>query len=703
MLDTPRPESGPALKDLARKAGIALEWTDNGGRNHSVGGATLHAMLMSMGHPCADERQCSESLQRLHVEYASPEHFPVITASAGSPVCIPFAVQRDASAVVEFETGGAVQRAIVHNAEGVAHLPPTMRPGYHRLQIGKRVLTLAIAPQRCFGVEDLAPGQRLWGLTAQIHGLRRSADGGIGDFGAVAELARNAARYKADALSLSPAHALFHADDHHFTPYSPSSRLFLNAMLADPRATFDAARVARAWASAEYGGELLALEALDLIDWPQAARARKIMLRALYDEFSVNEVLTPLDPLAADFQAFRSAGGEALELHATFEALHAVEFQRDFTKWSWRDWPAQLQDSRSSAVGAFAAANAREVSFHVFTQWLASRSMRAAQGIALDAGMRIGLVSDLAIGMNTGGSQAWSAPRDLLLGLSIGAPPDALAPHGQNWGLTTFAPHALTDRGYAPFIATLRAALRHAGGLRIDHVMGIARLWLTPEGMDASNGAYLAYPAGDLLRLIALESHRHRAIVIGEDLGTVPHGMRERLGDAGVMGMRVMQFERHDAAFNPPDWYPPAAVAMTSTHDTATTAGYWSGHDLAIRAGSNQLPPGQSLEAAIDERNRARAALWDAFCVAGVAQRDREPAPETPAGAVNASVAFLARTPTKLALLPLEDALGVIEQPNLPGTVNEHANWRRRYASLAGECLDAPEVSQRLQPLLHRE
>jgi 4-alpha-glucanotransferase len=502
-------------------------------------------------------------------------------------------------------------------------------------------------------------------------------------------------------LSLSPTHALFAADDNHFTPYSPSSRLFHNILLADPRATFDVGRVEQAQAHGADAAELARFEANELIDWPRAGRARKAMLRALFDSFRDCELLTPSHPLAADFSRFCAAGGDALEKHATFEAIHAKQFSRDFTKWHWRDWPAELRDCNSPIVRGFAASNPNEIGFHKFAQWLVDRSIRKAQGMALGAGMRIGLVSDLAVGMNDGGSHAWSAPNDLLLGLSIGAPPDPLAPRGQNWGLTNFSPHALVEAGFAPFLATLRAALRHAGGARIDHVMGVSRLWLTPDGMDANEGAYLRYPQMDLLRLLRLESRRHQAIVIGEDLGTVPDGMREQLSAAGVFGLRVLQFERREAGFNPPGWYPASAAAMPSTHDTATMAGWWSGADLETRARIDQLPLGQSLEAARSERAEERAALWNAFRFADVAARETQPPLEHTATIIDSSVAFLAKTPAQIVLLPLEEALGLVEQPNLPGTTIEHPNWRRRYPGQANGCLDN-SIAVRLRPLVER-
>ena len=242
--------------------------------------------------------------------------------------------------------------------------------------------------------------------------------------------------------------------------------------------------------------------------------------------------------MAADFERFVREGGATLREHALFEALHARH------SGNWSDWQEGWRHPGDTAIAAYLDSEAATVRYHLFLQWLTARSFAAAQTAARAAGMRIGLIGDLAIGMDRAGSHAWARQSDLLLGLSVGAPPDIFNPRGQDWGLTGFSPQALVARGFEPFLATLRAALRHAGGVRIDHIMGLMRLWLVPRGAPASEGAYLAYPVEDLLRLLALELHRHRAVVIGEDLGTVPPGFRARLRRAGIAGMDVLWFER---------------------------------------------------------------------------------------------------------------------------------------------------------------
>jgi len=290
-----------------------------------------------------------------------------------------------------------------------------------------------------------------------------------------------------------------------------------------------------------------------------------------------------------------------LQDHACFEALQLAMQPR----LGWRQWPVDLQDPGSFAVRAFADAHAEEVLYHQFLQWLTDRSLGEATAQARNAGMRIGLIGDLAVGMDPSGSHAWGNRRDVLLGLTIGAPPDLLNPTGQDWGLTSFSPRALEQNGFGPFIAMLRSTMRHFGGIRVDHAMGLSRLWLVPEGLSPADGAYLTYPVQDLMRLLALESVRHNVVVIGEDLGTVPEGFHEMMEQGGIHGMRVLWFERDQhTRFLPSRGWSNTAVAMTSTHDLPTVAGWWTGTDIEVRHRHGRLGNG------VDPKKHGASGRW---------------------------------------------------------------------------------------------
>ena len=643
--------SDEGLLHLAEAAGVMPNWRDARGDWHSVAPDTLRTVLSDLGLPAGTDAEIADSTRRVQT-VATP---PLQTMDEGETLSLP------AGAVIEREDGAP-------HAGSTAGLPP----GYHRLTSANGESVLAVAPARCFGLADAAPGTRPWGLAAQIYALRRDGDGGIGDFAALAEFAANAARHGAAAIAISPVHAQFSADPDRFSPYSPSSRLMLN-VLHTPIPQPGAAARDR--------------EAAGLVDWPGASRARLAALRQAFDD-ATPETL-------AGLAAFRAERGDALETHARFEALHAAIFSHDLSRWHWRTWPEAFRHPSRPEVTAFAHDHAEEVAFHAYVQWLAAQSLGAAQQAALSAGMPIGLVADLAVGADGGGSHCWARQSETLLGLTIGAPPDLLSITGQNWGLAAFSPRGLAQTGYAAYLEMLRAAMRYAGGIRIDHVMGLTRLWVIPDGAASRDGAYLRFPLQDLLRLIKIESHRHRAIVLGEDLGTVPEGFTTELFQAGILGMRVLWFERDDQRFFPANTWPTGVTAMTTTHDLPTVAGWWSGRDLAWREQAGQLAdPARDHQDRIADRPR----LWSAFLETGAAEGE-PPAPGDANAIAAAALRHVGHAPADFAVIPVEDALALEEQPNLPGTRDEHPNWRRRFAGAAATLLDDPATAARLTGL----
>jgi 4-alpha-glucanotransferase len=694
------------LADLARSAGIAVDWIDAAKRDQTVSPGSLRGILQALGLPCSTRAEIDES--RMGLNAAAAVSPPMITADAGSPISL--AGSRASRAKLILEDG--TQRDVMLESCGAGRvaLPTIATPGYHKLHIAEKMVTLAIAPKTCVTIDSLArdslaQGRRLWGLAVQLYGLHRPGDGGMGDGGmgdatALRLFAKSAAQHGADVIALSPTHALFSAEPGKFSPYSPSSRLAFNPLICDPAILFGADRIAAIKRELGFAGDD-DLPTDSLIDWPTAAPRKFALLRALFDTFWTDLHERPDDPRCRDFLKFRRDAGIAVESHALFEALSAERAHIDPLRSGWRDWPADLRDPASPAVAAFASAHAKDIAFHAFLQWLAQNSLAAAQAVAVASGMRVGLIADLAVGMESGGSHAWSRQSDVLVGLTIGAPPDLFNSKGQNWGLTTFSPRSLIAEAFAPFLTTLRTALGQAGGVRIDHAMGLARLWLIPEAAAASEGAYLAYPLDDLLRLIKLESLRHRAVVIAEDLGTVPADFRAKLTGAGIAGLDVLWFGRDGEGFLPPRKWRPDAVAMTSTHDLPTVAGWWKGADIDMRAQCDLLDPAESVAELKQQRGKDRTALWDAFRASGSVP-EKTPSPEDASTAVDAAIRFVAETPAPLVLLPLEDLLGVEEQPNLPGTIDEHPNWRRRYAPAAEDIFADSRVAARAQMLSRR-
>jgi 4-alpha-glucanotransferase len=670
--------TSPALSDLADAAGIAIKWRDVQGSEHEVAEPTLHAVLQALGHRTGSQSQIHESLAALR---APPDALPpLVTAQAGQNILLK---TRAARTRLRLEDGRLFDGHAEQSSSG-AVIPAILEPGYHRLEIGDQETTIAVAPERCTTLRDLLPGGRAVAIAAQIYALRRRGDAGIGDFAALGDFVEAAARQGAQGVAISPVHAQFSADPHRFGPYAPSSRVALNVLHAPIDLFADN--------SSPWQAQSAALEALDLVDWPQAAAARLGRLRSIFAQAAGQPRW--MEP----FQAFRAAQGEGLERHAVFEALHGHFFHADPALWHWRNWPQAFQSPQSPDVAAFAHDHKPQVDFHAFLQFLADRGLADAQDRARSAGMAIGLITDLAVGTDGGGSHCWARQRETLLGLTVGAPPDMFQRAGQNWGLAAFSPLGLQACGFTAFLEMLRAALAHAGGVRIDHSMGLHRLWVIPEGAGATEGAYLRFPEPDLLRLIALESHRAKAIVVAEDLGTLPDGFQDRLQHAGIAGMRVLWFERDQTGhFTDPARWSRQAAAMTTTHDLPTVTGWWQGRDIAWRA---QLEPGLERASADAERARERGLLWDAMQHSGAARGDA-PEADAPARAVDAAIAHVAASNCDLLILPIEDILGLPEQPNLPNTIDEHPNWRRRLPGNAAELFDTENAATRLRVALN--
>jgi len=403
-----------------------------------------------------------------------------------------------------------------------------------------------------------------------------------------------------------------------------------------------------------------------------------------------------------EFRDFQRRGGQSLADFAVFEVLqeHCVCKDRQF---SWHSWPAPMREPRSPAVAAFAAAHRDRAEFFQYLQWEADRQLATAAATGRNRGLSLGLYRDVAVGVDPDGAEAWADQELIAPGASIGAPPDAFNRAGQNWGLAPFNPLILRQQGYAPFIAALRANMRHAGILRIDHAMSLDRLYWVPSGMEASAGAYVSYPFDDLLRLVALESHRQGCAVVGEDLGTVPVGFRDTLRTAGVLSYRVLAFERgSDGSFVPPAKYPALAAASAATHDLPTLRGFWLGNDLVWRRRLGLYPDANAADSDERARSRDRRLLLEALvgegllAPEGVGQYLSESGAPVYSNELGSAVlSYLARSRARLVLVQLEDVAGESEQANLPGTTEAHPNWRRRLSLGLEEVLggaDLPRV-----------
>lgn len=679
--------SNEQLENLATEAGLSVDWIDANGRAQRVSPAVLSKILDSLGFPADSHEQIDASLQRLKNAHHQPTPPPLLTVEHGSNLDLSAWFEPGTPFALHLEDGATLDASLT--ATGA--LPALAPVGYQQLTIAGQHVTIAVAPATCFSMAAAtdSPVPRAWGLTVQLYGLRREGDGGFGDTQALESLARSAGERGADALAISPVHAMFANDPHRYSPYSPSSRLFLNSLYCSPGTILGERALRMAIEESGLSDELKRLETLPLVDWPAAASAKWKVLHKLYDGFSGSD-----HPLHEDFNSFRHSGGEALENHCRFEAIRD-ECPRLGMSDNWHEWPTAFKDPRSEAIARFAANHGPQISFYAFTQWLMARGLERAHTAARSSGMSVGLIADLAVGADGAGSQAWSRQDELLSALTVGAPPDILNRAGQSWGISAFSPEGLKRNGFRAFIEMLRANFAHAGGLRIDHIMGLQRLWVVPLGAPASEGAYLNYPLDDMLRLLSLESWRHKAVVLGEDLGTVPPGLHEKLAARAILGMRVLLFEQNNAHFKPILDWSDQALATTSTHDLPTLAGWLAQNDIGWNLHLGMVDEQQAKHWR-EDRKREQEGLRQVLSQNSTNFSDNLPEAEQ---MIDASIRYIGHTRAPLVLLPMEDAMGLTEQFNLPGDTPSHPNWRRRIPGESAGLMEHEAVARRLELL----
>lgn len=543
-----------------------------------------------------------------------------------------------------------------------------IEPGYHDV-FGKwhaassetlRVLVEALshgraAPESVEAAPAVAPlrawqgdGRRHWLLAVQLYSLRSARNRGIGDFNDLKALIVIAASHGAAGIGLNPLHALFPDRPEQASPYAPNSRLFLNALYIDVDGIPEfAAPSGDETTDPSRGG--------DLVDYPGVARAKLKALRLAYERFRHGADAAR----RADFEVFRAEQGEALLRFACFEVLRA-----HYTM-PWPAWPTPWRRPARRDLDGFRREHLEDCEFQEFLQWTADRQLAECQAVAKASGMAVGLYIDVAVGIDPHGADAWSQQEAVLSAISVGAPPDEFNPAGQDWGLAPFNPNAVAANEFAPMRQLLAAAMRHAGAIRLDHVLGLKRVFMIPHGAGAVDGAYVHFPFEALLHVVAEESVRFRCSVIGEDLGTVPEGFRQTMAKWGLWTYRVMLFERDgDGRFKPPEAYPAEALATFNTHDLPSFRGWREGHDLVAKRGLG-LDPGESDAA----RTHAQHTLREMLSARGQGY---------PPDDLAAVACFLGVTPSRLVAIALDDIVGMVEQTNIPGTMHEHPNWRRR-------------------------
>ncbi|AHM04544.1 4-alpha-glucanotransferase (amylomaltase) [Roseibacterium elongatum DSM 19469] len=624
-----------ALSALAKRAGIIPSYTDQTGRRRRTGKATMRALLAAMGLPVRNEAEAAGHLAGLEAETAARTlpHWVVGVPDTALRGVLP----EDAVWFLEREDG--------RTAEGRGDTVPALPLGLHDLHVGGARCSVIVAPAR------LAAPPRAWGLMAPLHAMRPAVLGGLADYEDLAIAAEGLARQGAAFLGLNPIHAGFFADPAGFSPYTPSHRRRLSAFHLG-----DGTSPAPSGALIDYGVEI-----------PR----RRAALQAAFAVFQSAGG-------DADFDAFRRDEGAPLARFALHQALS------DRHGAYWAEWPAALQDPASDVVARAGAEMAEAVTFHAWLQWRARNDLMAANRRARAAGMGLGLYLDLAVGTHPAGAETWEDRDSFAFGASLGAPPDAFSADGQSWGLAPFNPRALVAKGFRPLAETLRCQMALSGAVRIDHILGFDRAFWVPEGAP---GAYVQMPRDAMLAVVRLEAARAGAVVVGEDLGNVPRGLRAALAASGIQSCRLQLFEQMpgDApVFRAPERFEPKSIASFSTHDLPTWKGWRQGHEIETRRDLGHVTP------AFADRELARrkdeVAAFDAM-TAKVAPKGTDPA------SVDAMHHALGATRSALAMVQVECALDVVPQPNLPGTTTQYPNWRQRLPVGAADLGRDPRIA----------
>ena len=685
------------LAEAARRAGIVDSFINMTDDVETVSDDTRVALLAAMGRDPAD------------VPEITPVP-PVKVFTQGKKVLL----TPEGSGAFQWqltqENGSQTQGEILTG--NVLNLGAALPAGYHQLTLSQNdnvwPCRIIVAPTRCYEPEALLAGEKLWGATVQLYTLRSENNWGAGDFGDLKKMVEEVGKRGGAFVGLNPIHALYPANPQSASPYSPSSRRWLNLTYIDVNAVeeFTASREAQDWwHSTETREALLQARSTEFVDYPLVMALKSAALKLAWPLFCE---LPEDSPRKQDFRRFVALGGDSLRQQALFDALHTHLRDLDLGQWGWPVWPEVYRDAKSAQVREFSERYAGEIEFYQWQQWLAQMQFSACYQRSVELKMPIGVYRDLAVGVAQGGAETWSDPALYCLNATIGAPPDILGPQGQNWGLPPIDPHEMKARAYQPFIDLLRANMAECGALRIDHVMGLLRLWWIPAEQEAGSGAYVRYPLEDLLGVLALESQRHQCMVIGEDLGTVPKEILASLRDSGVYSYKVLYFE-HDKHFlyRPPEDYVSQAMATVTTHDLPTLRGYWEGGDLTLGASLGVYPDPQVLEKLRGERERSKQGLLNALhltqCVPKSISRSAENMPMTPL--LNLGLQrYLAGSASALLGLQPVDWLDMDLPVNVPGTNTEYPNWRRKLTRtledmFADEHIDAllSDLNQRRQ------
>lgn len=692
------------IERLARLRGIADSYHDYRGVLRQISLKTRADILRAMGCSVDDPTKLAEELRELEIARWRQLLPPVATAR-GTRIGLDLNMSaREFGGTllwsVNLEDGGRRHGALSSadcpelwrgEVEGGwitrrrLEIPEDLPPGYHELEISLAgVVTrcpLILSPAECFEPAAIVRGGRLWGVAVQLYTVRSRSNWGIGDFADLKSLIRWLAPRGAGFIGLNPLHALAPSDPARSSPYSASSRHFVNVLyiaVAEIPEFAECEAAASRVKSPAFAAQLGKLRDSVLVDYPGVAEAKFEILELLFRHFQEHHVSANTGR-AFEFRTFVATGGPLLHLHARFDALDQYLRATHGTASGWLSWPEEYRDVNGEAARKFAADHPMQVEFHLYLQWLAHDQLTEAQTLTRELQMPIGLYGDYAVGANPSGSETWVDQSSYRMGAEIGAPPDPLALRGQGWGIPPQDPFVMQTQQLQGFVRLIRRNMHYYGALRLDHVMSLCRLWWVAAGDSPTDGAYVYYPLHQLLTVLTLESVRTACLVVGEDLGVVPDDMRRAMPEFGLYHYKVLLFEKIDGRFRRPDEFVKRALATVTTHDMPTLRSYWEGRDIELRR-NLYLYPSADIEHEVErERVSDREALLAALREQGL----QTAIPGSEAAGFTQELAtalhvYLARSNALLVALQIEDLLGMVDPVNVPGTDREYPNWQRK-------------------------
>jgi 4-alpha-glucanotransferase len=696
------------LEQLVEYRGIESNYNDAWGRPTTIEPATKSKLLSAMGYPVDDPelllKKVQDSSHQTWLSVLNPVQVLRIEADLQIVVRLPIELVTDEYvAQISTELGDIFEHQFVPidgQLANMAHLediefqeyiidiPIKLPLGYHTLTIviDDDVLgsmRLIVAPSSCFKPKALTQGEKVWGLSVQLYCLRSEHNWGVGDFSDLSFLVEKLAKQGAQFVGLNPIHALYPANADACSPYGPSSRRWLNFIYIDVT-TLDGYQQASTQAvvnTVAFQQKLQQARAADLVDYQLVTELKLKALEKVF-EYQNSQYLSKNTKLNKVFKAFITDGGDSLQTLAIYDALQESLAAQHKPAWGWPVFPKEFSDFHNPAVKTFTKKHVKRVKFFLWLQWQAALQLESANQVAQENNMLIGLYRDLAVGVSEGSAEIWGNKALYCTEASVGAPPDVLGPLGQNWGLPPMDPEKLFEQQYQPIIEMFDANMRATGALRIDHVMALLRLWWVVKGDDAKKGGYVYYPVDDLLAILALESHRHQSLVIGEDLGTVPDEIRAKLADNGVYSYRVFFFEQaEDGGFFSPQHYPEQSMSTLTTHDMPTLTGYWHCDDLALGKELGLYPTEDILSDLYSSRHENKQSILDTLHAHHSVNDEvgRDVHNVGMSKALNFGMQLhMANGSSALLSLQLEDWLEMDKPVNIPGTSNEYPNWRRK-------------------------